>query len=107
MAPAARTTEWPGRKSPKQAGYTNATALTTGAKAKLCSLLVGRVHILIVRLGAKSKIELIDAANWDISRTKKLETLRAEAYRFSSVDGAKPFTTKMGSLCQRRKDESI
>jgi len=36
-------------KSPEQAGYTNATALTTGAKATLCSLLVGRVHIPLVR----------------------------------------------------------
>ena len=32
-----------------KAGYTNATALTTGSK-KLSSLLVGRVHIRIVRL---------------------------------------------------------
>ena len=31
-----------------KAGYTNATALTTGSK-KLSSLLVGRVHIRIVR----------------------------------------------------------
>ena len=37
-------------KRPSQAGYTNATALTTGLKEKLCSLLVGRVHIRIVRL---------------------------------------------------------
>ncbi|POH84363.1 hypothetical protein CXK91_07405 [Stutzerimonas stutzeri] len=31
LAPAARTTEWPGQ-CPEQAGYTNATALTTGSK---------------------------------------------------------------------------
>ena len=35
-----------------QAGYTNATALTTGSK-KLSSLLVGRVHIPVVTLAPR------------------------------------------------------
>jgi hypothetical protein len=43
-------------ESPEQAGYTNATALTTSAKEKLCSLLVGRVHIRLVRLVSLLKI---------------------------------------------------
>ena len=44
-------------ESPKQAGYTNATALTTGAKAKLYSLLVGRVHIPVVMPTAHEELE--------------------------------------------------
>lgn len=38
----------PGHLSPSQAGYTNATALTTGLKEKLYSLLAGRVQIRLV-----------------------------------------------------------
>ena len=43
----ARTTEWPGRQRPAKAGYTNATALTTGLEQGY-SPLVGRVHISLL-----------------------------------------------------------
>ena len=39
-----------GDNAQKQAGYTNAAALAKDAKAKLCSLLVGRVHIHLLAL---------------------------------------------------------
>ena len=69
VTPVARTTEWPGRQRPAQAGYTNTTALTTGQE-KRYSPLVGRVHIRLLGIVEWDK----DARAWTLSlRRRRIE----------------------------------